>query len=174
MQSGFKVDGIGGKELATQPITWFAETTGMARETVKKRLQAAGLVPLPGPHGAALYETPSALAAIYQQPANNQAALAAAKIANLEADTRLKGLREAREKGDLLPADLVARVWAGMTGACRAHLLAMPYRFMLAAQSANCPAAVEGAARNLILEALENISAYDPADYAAEPAQPDR
>ena len=43
-----------------------------------------------------------------------------------------------------------------------------------AAQSANCPAAVEGAARNLILEALENISAYDPADYAAEPAQPDR
>ena len=97
--------------MATQTITWFAETTGMARETVKKRLDAAGLV---------------------------------------------------------------ARVWAGMTGACRSHLLAMPYRFMLAAQSANCPAAVEGAARNLIFEALENISAYDPADYAAEPAQPDR
>ena len=108
----------------------------MARETCKRRLDAAGLEFTPGPHGAALYETPQALAALYEQPANNQNALAAAKISNLEADTRLKGLREAREKGDLLPADLVARVWAGMTGACRAHLLAMPYRFMLAAQSA--------------------------------------
>ena len=105
--------------MATQTITWFSETTGFTRETCKRRLDAAGLEFTPGPHGAALYETPSALAAIYQQPANNQAALAAA-------------------------------------------------------QSANCPAAVEGAARNLIFEALENISAYDPADYAAEPAQPDR
>ena len=47
--------------MATQTITWFAETTGMARETVKKRLDAADLVPVPGARNAALYETPSAL-----------------------------------------------------------------------------------------------------------------
>ena len=48
--------------MATQTITWFAETTGMARETVKKRLDAADLVPVPGARNAALYETPSAMA----------------------------------------------------------------------------------------------------------------
>lgn len=172
MQSGFQLDGLKVKKLATkQGITWLAETTGMARETVKKRLDAAGLVPIPGARGALLYETPQALAALYQQPANNQAALAAAKIENLQADTRLKELREARERGELIPAPIVCRVWSGMTSACRSHLLAMPYRFMLAANAATGPAAVEAAARNLILEALQNISEYNPADYLEEPAR---
>lgn len=147
------------------------EMTGMTRETVKRRLDAAGLVAMPGPHKSALYDTAAALAAIYQQPANNQAALAAAKIANLEADTRLKELREARERGELIPAPIVERVWSGMTGACRAHLLGLPYRLAVAAVAVDGMAAVEAAARNLIFEALQNISAYDPADYLEEPAR---
>ena len=143
----------------------------MTRETCKRRLDAAGLVAMPGAHNAALYETPSALAAIYQQPANNQAALATAKIANLEADTRLKELREAREKGDLLPADLVARVWAGMTGAARSHLLGLPYRLATAAVAVDGMAAVEAVARDLIYQALQHLSEFNPADYL-EQGQP--
>lgn len=87
------------------------DMTGFTRETCKRCLDAAGLVATPGPHKSALYETAAALAALYEQPTNNQNTLAAAKIANLEADTRLKELKEARERGELIPAPIVERVW---------------------------------------------------------------
>ena len=149
--------------MATQTITWFAETT------CKRRLDAAGLEFTPGPHGAALYETPQALAALYEQPANNQNALAAAKISNLEADTRLKGLREARERGELIPTEIVIRVWGGMTGAARSHLLGLPYRLATAAVAVDGMAAVEAVARDLIYQALQHLSEFNPADYAEQP-----
>ena len=144
------------------------EMTGMTRETVKRRLDAAGLTATPGPRQAALYDTPTALAAIYEQPANNQAALATAKIANLEADTRLKELREARDRRDLIPADVVERVWSGMTTAARQRLLAMPYRLATAARAADSFSTVEDAARTLIYEALTELHGFDPADYLSE------
>lgn len=55
---------------------------------------------------------PAALAAIYEVAQGGETALATAKIANLDADTRLKELREARERGDLIPAWVVEQVWA--------------------------------------------------------------
>jgi hypothetical protein len=147
------------------------DLTGFTRETCKRRLDAAGLVPTHGPHGSALYDTPQALAALYEQPANNQNALAAAKIANLEADTRLKELREARERGELIPAPIVEQVWGGMTGAARAHLLGLPYRLATAAVAVDGMAAVEAVARDLIYQALQHLSEFNPADYL-EPGQP--
>ena len=145
------------------------EMTGMTRETVKRRVDAAGLTATPGPRQAALYDTPTALAAIYEQPANNQQALATAKIANLEADTRLKELREARDRRDLIPADVVERVWSGMTTAARQRLLALPYRLATAALAADSFSTVEDAARTLIYEALTELHGFDPADYLSEP-----
>ena len=152
-----------------QGINWFATATGFTRETVKKRLDAAGLEFTPGPHGGKLYDTPAALAAIYQVTQGGETALATAKIANLDADTRLKALREARERGDLIPAWVVENVWGGMTGAARAHLLGLPYQLGVECQGGN-PAQIENKARELIYAALDNLNAYNPADYLT-PAQ---
>ena len=147
------------------------DMTGFTRETVKKRLDAAGLVATPGPHKSALYDTPQALAAIYQQPANNQSALMAARVKNLDLDSKLKEQRHAVNSGELIPAPIVERVWSGMTGACRAHLLSLPYRLAVAAVAVDGAAAVEEAARKLIFEALENIHAFNPADYLDGPVR---
>ena len=147
------------------------DMTGFTRETVKKRLDAAGLVATPGPHKSALYDTPQALAAIYQQPANNQNALMAARVKNLDLDSKLKEQRHAVNSGELIPAPIVERVWSGMTGACRAHLLSLPYRLAVAAVAVDGAAAVEEAARKLIFEALENIHAFNPADYLDGPVR---
>ena len=147
------------------------DMTGFTRETVKKRLDAAGLVAMPGPHKSALYDTPRALAAIYQQPANNQNALMAARVKNLDLDSELKKQRHAVNSGELIPAPIVERVWSGMTGACRAHLLSLPYRLAVAAVAVDGAAAVEEAARKLIFEALENIHAFNPADYLDGPVR---
>ena len=147
------------------------DMTGFTRETVKKRLDAAGLVATPGPHKSALYDTPQALAAIYQQPANNQNALMAARVKNLDLDSKLKAQKHAIAAGELISSNVVERVWGGMTGACRAHLLSLPYRLAVAAVAVDGAAAVEEAARKLIFEALENIHAYDPRDYLEEPGR---
>jgi hypothetical protein len=156
--------------LATkQGITQLAETTGFTRETVKKRLDAAGLQPTPGPHGGKLYDTPAALAAVYEVAQGGETPLATAKIANLDADTRLKELREARERGDLIPSWVVEQVWGGMTGAARAHLLGLPYKLGVECQGGNS-VQIENKARELIYAALDNLNGYDPAAYLT-PAQ---
>ena len=158
------------KKMATQqPITWFSEITGFARETVKKRLDAAGLVPTPGAHNAALYETRDALPALYEVPqGGDQGELMRARCRNLDLDSELKRQRHAVAAGTLIDAKTVERVWSGMTGAARQHLLSLPYRL-----ATNCYggdfATIETKARELIYEALTNLSKFDPRDYLADP-----
>jgi hypothetical protein len=151
-------------------ISQLAELCGKTRETVKRRLESAGLVGTTGAHNSSLFESAQALAAIYESaPMPSQTALMDAKVRNLDLDSELKRQRHAIASGTLIDAKTVERVWGGMTGACRAHLLAMPYRFAIAATSANGMAAIESAARDLIYEALENIHAYNPKDYMIDP-----
>ena len=77
----------------------------------------------------------------------------------------LKALELAQRKTELIPADVVQRVWSGFTGAARARLLALPSRL-----AANCCQQgfeeVEHRARAIVYEALNEISEYNPADYA--------
>lgn len=49
-----------------QSISQLAALTGMAKETISKRLNAAGLEFTPGPKAAKLFESPVALPAIYE------------------------------------------------------------------------------------------------------------
>ena len=70
-------------------------------------------------------------------------------------------------KATLIPAATVEATWSGMTSAARARLLALPYRLAQAAVSADGHfATIEFEANELIREALEELHAYNPADYA--------
>jgi hypothetical protein len=80
------------------------------------------------------------------------------RLVDLDYDTR---------KALLIPAATVETVWSGMTTAARARLLALPYRLASAAVSADGNfAEIEQAAGELIREALEELHAFDPRDYA--------
>ena len=141
----------------------------MARETIKKRLDAAGLVPVPGPHGAALYETKIALPAIYEAPVSDQTALMNARIKNLDLDSELKKQKRDLADGLVIPTEIVVRVWSGATNAARARLLALPYRVACNCENADF-ATIQTKAQSLIYEALEHIAAFDLRDYY-HPAQ---
>lgn len=146
-------------------IATLSVMTAKTREIVKKRLDTAGLIPIHSPHGGSVYESPAALAAIYEVPeGDDPAALTRAKIANLEAGTRLRESREAQARAELIPRDVVARVWGGMTLAAREQLLSLPHRL-----AANCQNAdfftINAKAMALVHEVLENLSRFNPADY---------
>ena len=115
------------------------------------------------------FSTKDALPAIYESaPMPSQTALMDAKVRNLDLDSQLKKQRHAVAAGTLIDAKTVERVWSGMTGAARQHLLSLPYRL-----ATNCYggdfATIETKARELIYESLTNLSKFDPRDYLAEP-----
>ena len=150
-------------------ISQLADLCGKTRETIKRRLESAGLVGTTGAHNSSLFETKTALPAIFESvPIPSQTALMDAKIRNLDLDSQLKKQRHAVAAGTLIDAKTVERVWSGMTGATRQHLLSLPYRL-----ATNCYggdfATIETKARELIYEALTNLSAFDPRDYLADP-----
>mgnify|MGYP003381734947 CR=1 FL=1 len=122
-----------------------------------------------GAHNSSLFSTKDALPAIFESaPMPSQTALMDAKVRNLDLDSQLKKQRLAVADGTLIDAKTVERVWSGMTSACRANLLALPYRL-----ATNCYggdfATIETKARELIYEALTNLSKFDPRDYLADP-----
>ena len=91
-------------------ISQLSDLSGMTRETVAKRLSAAGLVGATGPHNSSLYESPAALKAIFEAPISDQTALMNARAENLAADTRLKNIKEQELLGQLAP--IAALEWA--------------------------------------------------------------
>lgn len=97
--------------MSLESTSWFSDKTGFTRETVKKRLQNAGLVATDGPKESKMYETKEALPVIYgATEGGEQGELMRARTANLEADTRLKELKEAQLRNELAPLELLQ--WA--------------------------------------------------------------
>ena len=158
-----------------QSISQLAALTGKTRETVSKRLSAAGLKPTSGKGTAQEFESTVALPAIFEAPeGGQQGELMRARCRNLDLDSQLKAQKHAVAAGELIAANVVERVWSGMTGAARSCLLSMPYRMAVACQGADF-GVIEVKARELIYEALTNLSKFDPRDYLLDspPAEPD-
>jgi hypothetical protein len=59
----------------------------------------------------------------------------------------------------------VEKVWSGMTTNARARLLALPNRLAAECNGQEFPI-IASRAEELVYEALAEIHAYDPADYA--------
>lgn len=97
--------------MSLESIHWYAEKTRKARETIVKRLKASGIPMTPGPKQATLYETSEALPVIYgAAEGGEQGELMRARTLNLEADTRLKELKEAQLRNELAPVETLT--WA--------------------------------------------------------------
>ena len=147
-------------------ISELSVLTGFTRETVAKRLQDVAFTTV---GVARRFDTKLALPALYEAAAGcggaqqnlmvERAALAKAQRIKIEIETGVL-------QGRLLQADVVEQTWAGMTTAARQRLLAMPYRLALSAiECDGVFGRIESAANELIREALEELHAYDPADY---------
>ena len=152
--------------MSEMSISELSALTGFTRETVGKRLAdiphtAAGNAKRYDPRQAlpALYETSTAGAGAQQNLMVERAALAKAQRIKIEIETGVL-------QGRLLQADVVEATWGNLTTAARQRLLAMPYRLALSAiECDGVFGRIEAAANELIREALEELHAYDPADY---------
>lgn len=97
--------------MTLESTSWFSEKTGFTRETVAKRLRNANLEALPGPKKSLLYESKEAFPILYgAAEGGEQGELMRARTQNLEADTRLKELREAQLRNELAPVETLT--WA--------------------------------------------------------------
>ena len=156
-----------------EPILWFATVTGMAKETISKRLNSAGLEFTPGPKCAKLYETGKGLAAIYGAPQSDQGELMRARVKNLDLDSELKRQKRDLADGLVIPTEIVVRVWSGATNAAKQRLLALPYRVACNCENADF-ATIQAKTQTLVYEALECIAAFDLRDYYhPAPGEPD-
>jgi hypothetical protein len=149
-------------------ISEIALLTGFSRETITRRLVD---IPPVMAGAAKTYETKTVLPLLYEAAGGGsggnaqtnlmieRTALAKAQRIKIEIETDTMRQR-------LIPADVVETTWSGMTTAARARLLALPYRLAVDAIAADGVfARIESAAHELIREALEELHAYDPADY---------
>ena len=148
-------------------ISELSVLTGFTRETVAKRLQDVAFTTV---GVARRFDTKLALPALYEAAAgggNAQTNLMVER-AKLAATQRQKlELEIGVMQRDLIPASTVETTWSGMTTAARARLLALPYRLAVDAIAADGVfARIESAAHELIREALEELHAYDVADYS--------
>ena len=152
--------------MTEMSISELSVLTGFTRETVAKRLQDA---PFTTVGVARRFDSKLALPALYEAPAGGgnaqtnlmveRAKLAATQRQKLELEI---GVMQSR----LLEAGVVEATWSNLTSAARQRLLAIPYRIAMAAQSADGNfARIESAAAELVREALEELHAYDVADY---------
>ena len=150
--------------MSEMSISELSALTGFTRETVGKRLAD---IPHTAAGNAKRYDPRQALPALYEVAGNSGQIDLMRERALLARSQRQKidleiGVMQQR----LIPAETVEQTWSGMTSAARQRLLAMPYRLAVDAIAADGVfARIESAAHELIREALEELHAYDPADY---------
>lgn len=71
----------------------------------------------------------------------------------------IAALDEAKRRGELIPADDVAREWADMVGRCRSKLLALPARLSTHAMTCATVRECEDFARGEVHAALDELAA---------------
>lgn len=97
--------------MTLESVSWISEKTGFTRETIVKRLKNANVESIPGPKMATMYETKTAFPVLYgQAEGGEQGALMKARTENLDADTRLKAIKEQELLGQLAPISVLE--WA--------------------------------------------------------------
>jgi len=137
-------------------IQQLSELTGIDRRKVRPRLSDAGLQAEPGPSNAMHYDSRAALSvllcdAIRLDPSQERAKLDQARREQIEA--RLQA-----ERGELLPADEVATVWADQVRIAKERLLSLPARVAPALLRLDEIRDVERVMRDALLSVLEELA----------------
>lgn len=130
-------------------ISALARMTKKDRRTVTRRLED-----LP-PDAAGEYACHEALARIYDADALNPA-MERAKLDRVR--TEIAEIQKAERLRELIPADAVRASWERMTANARAKLLNLPGRLAVVAVGVATIQEAERAARELIHEALSELS----------------
>lgn len=113
--------------MTLESVSWLSEKTGFTRETIVKRLKNANIDAIPGPKMATMYETKTAFPVLYgQAEGGEQGALMKSRIENLDADTRLKAIKEQELLGQLAPVDILEWALASICSQIGATLETLP------------------------------------------------
>lgn len=142
--------------------------TGVSYKTIKKRI--GNLAPIRS-DGKALYFAPQiALPMIYElgQEEGQGASLdkEKARLAKHQADRA--ELEVGRMRGELIPAELVEKVWSEMVMAFRAKMLNLPTKCASVVAGISETLDVEAELKRSIDEALTELAAYEPSQYDLE------
>lgn len=137
-------------------IQQLSELTGIDRRRIRSRLSDAGLEPEPGPSRALRFDSQKALSALLcgtakLDPAQERAQLDQARRLQIEA-------RLAADRGELLPVDEVATVWADQIRIAKERLLAIPTRVAPAVLRLDEIRDVERVMRDALLTVLEELA----------------
>lgn len=90
------------------------------------------------------------------------------KVRNERAKADKMELTVERLRGNLIPADMVERVWSNMTASFRAKILALPTKVALSIVGLKSPAEGEAILRDKVEEALSELAEYRPEQYDIE------
>ena len=141
--------------MSLESTNRLSELTGMDVRTIKRRLATLQ----PAVQGRAhTYESRDALPLLYGQIDSSAYDLnqERARLAHHQANN--ESLREAQNRGELLPRGLVIQTWQGIVAAARARLLALPTKAAHQLLGARTLAEAEEAVRTHVYEALAELA----------------
>ena len=141
--------------MSLESTNRLSELTGMDVRTIKRRLATL----LPTVQGRAhTYESRDALPLLYGQIDSSAYDLnhERARLAHHQANN--ESLREAQNRGELLPRGLVIQTWQGIVAAARARLLALPTKAAHQLLGARTLAEAEEVVRGHVYEALTELA----------------
>ncbi len=143
--------------MSLESVRRIADLTGRARETVKKLLEP--LTPVKSGK-ALLYETRDALPLVYEINTGGSENFDLTKErARLDFHrANIEGLKEAKLRGDLIPASDVLEEWQRMLSDVRSKLLALPNRAAVLMPGIETYREAEQILKKFIYEALTELS----------------
>lgn len=74
-------------------------------------------------------------------------------------------------RGELIPSDIVARVWGGMVIAFRSRVMSIPTKSAHSVLGAINVAEAEAVLKKMVNEALEELADYDPKQYGLQDSE---
>ena len=145
-------------------IKQITELTGVSRITAAKR--CIDLEKIKGVGKEVLYESKDALQAVYGQYKNKEARTLEGERTRLASAQAEKTELEVEViKGNLIPADTVEETVNSMVSAFRARMLSLPTKAAPLVLPLADLTEAESIIRDLVYEALTELSNYDPENY---------
>lgn len=149
--------------LAT--INKLHEITRIDRRTIKKRI--GDVQPIRSDGNGDEYETSVVLPRIYEveKEADGKLVAAQEKAALDRARRELVELELAERRHELIPVEIVKRVWTKMFGAFRAKILGLPVKLTPRLAATSKQAEVSKILQKECNAALNALKAFNPKDY---------
>lgn len=153
--------------MSLESVSKISELTGADRRTLKKLFEHLSPIIEGTSH---LYETKEALPLVYRKPQSNESDTGNLDIVQERArltyhQANIAELDEDVRRGELIPADVVERVWSDMAASFRAKILSIPTKAAHQFVNLTNISEIQDALKEHHCEALLELSDYEPKDY---------